>query len=84
MRGDEIGVLIGSDFYWEVFTGKLARGENGPVGLETKVGWVSSGVVGERRSETHTNCISHTPVLKIANECSLKNLDENWPVWLNG
>ena len=45
----------------------MARGENGPVGLETKVGWVLSGC----------NFISHTPVLKVANEHSLKILDEN-------
>ena len=75
--GDEIDVLIGSDFYWEVFTGKVARGENGPIGLEMKVAWVLSGVVGERKNETHTNFISYTHVLKIANGRSLKNLDEN-------
>ena len=57
--GDEIHVLIGSDFYWEVFTGKVARGENGAVGLNTKVGWVLSGVVGKRKNETHTYFISH-------------------------
>ena len=75
--GDEIDVLIGGDFYWKVFTGKVARGENGPIGLETKVGWVLSRVVGERKNETHTNFISHTHVLKIANARSLKNLDKN-------
>ena len=55
----------------------MARGENGPVGLEMIVGWVLSGVVGERKNETYTIFISHTHVLKIANERSLKNLDEN-------
>ena len=55
----------------------MARGENGPVGLEMKVGWVLSGVVGERKNETHVNFISQTHVFKIANERSLKNLDEN-------
>ena len=69
--------MIGSDFYWEVFTRKVARGENGLVGLETEVGWVLSGVVCKRENETHTNFISHTHVLKIANERSLINLDKN-------
>ena len=55
----------------------MARGENGPVGLEMKVGWVLSGVVGERKNETHVNFISQAHVFKIANERSLKNLDEN-------
>ena len=33
----------------------MARGENGPGGWKAKVGWVLSGVVGERKNETHTN-----------------------------
>ena len=45
--------------------------------LVWKVSWVLSGVVRKRENETHTNFISHTHVFKIANECSLKNLDEN-------
>ena len=73
--GDKIDVLIGSDFYWEVFTRKVARGEKRLVGFETKVGWVLNGVVGKRKNETHF--IFHTHVLKIANEHSLKNLDKN-------
>ena len=35
-----------------------------------------TGVVRERKKEIHV-FISHTHVLKIANECYLKNLDEN-------
>ena len=56
--------------------GEVTRGENGPVDLEAKVGLVLSGVVDERKNEIHTNLISQTHVLKIANEHSLKNFDE--------
>ena len=69
--------MIGSGFYWEDVTGQAARGENGPVGLETKVGWVLSRVVRGGKIETHANLISHTHIVKIPNKRSLKNLDEN-------
>ena len=71
--GDKIDILIGSKFYLKVFTRKVAGGKNGTVGLETKGGWVLSGVVGEMKNETHTNFISYKHVLKIANEHPLKN-----------
>ena len=74
---DETDALIGSGFYWEDVTGRAARGENGPVDLETKVGWVLSRVVRGGKIETHANLISHTHIVKIPNERSLKNLDEN-------
>ena len=39
----EIDVLIGSDHYWELVTGRVVRGEGGPTAIHTKVGWVLSG-----------------------------------------
>lgn len=38
-------VLIGSDFYWQLVTGKLIRGEGGPVALQTRLGWVLTGPI---------------------------------------
>ena len=76
-EGDEIGVLIGIDFYWEVFNGKVVRGENGLFGLETKVRWVLSGMEDKLKNEIHTNFNSYTHVIKTANEHSFKNLFEN-------
>ena len=42
----EIDVLIGSDFYWEFVTGEVVRGEEGPVAINTTLGWMLSGPAG--------------------------------------
>ena len=41
----DIDVLIGSDLYWRLVTGRVVRGENGPTAIETVFGWVLSGPV---------------------------------------
>ena len=38
-----IDVLIGSDYYWQLVTGSVCRGANGPIAVHTKLGWVLSG-----------------------------------------
>ena len=40
-----IDILIGSDHYWDLITGRLQRGADGPIAIETKLGWVLSGPV---------------------------------------
>ncbi len=55
----EVDLLIGSDYYWELVTGRISRGEDGPVAVETKLGWVLSGPAPEAESAcslltTHT------------------------------
>ena len=32
----EIDLLIGSDHYWELATGRVSRGNGGPVAMETR------------------------------------------------
>ena len=39
----EVDVLIGSDYYWELVTGEIERGDAGPVAVNTKLGWILSG-----------------------------------------
>ena len=39
----EVELLIGSDHYWELATGRVSRGSCGPIAVETKLGWVLSG-----------------------------------------
>lgn len=41
----EVDMLIGSDLYWDLLTGKTCHGEGGPVAVETRLGWVLSGPV---------------------------------------
>ena len=38
----EVDLLIGSDIYWDVVTGEVVRGTNGPVAINTRLGWVLS------------------------------------------
>ena len=40
---DTIDVLIGSDYYWQLVSGRVVRGDDGPVALHTNLGWVLTG-----------------------------------------
>ena len=56
-----IEVLIGSDCYWTIVTGQTIIGEQGPVALNSKLGWLLSGPL-HSRSEgvmTHSHVIIH-------------------------
>ena len=41
----EIDVLIGSDQYWGLVTGRVTKGATGPTAIETSLGWILSGPV---------------------------------------
>ena len=43
-----IDILIGSDFYFEILTGEVVRGDSRPVVVKNKFGWVVSGPALER------------------------------------
>ena len=38
-----VDILIVSDYYWNLVTGRLERGADGPVAIQTKFGWIISG-----------------------------------------
>lgn len=38
-----VDILIGSDYYWDLITGRLQRGGDGPVAIQIKLRWVLSG-----------------------------------------
>ena len=44
-------MLIGSDYYWDLATGEVCRGESGPVAINTRLGWVLSGPTPPGRQE---------------------------------
>ena len=51
----ELGIdilLIGSDHYWRLVTGRVLREASGPTAVETQLGWVLSGPVEEMPPET--------------------------------
>ncbi len=41
----DVDLLIGSDYYWGLTTGRVRHGEGGPVVVETNLGWVLAGPV---------------------------------------
>lgn len=45
METEELGVLIGGDYYWDIVTGRTERLEKGLVAVESKFGWLIQGVV---------------------------------------
>lgn len=40
---DLIDILVGSNYYWSIVTGNLQRGEDGPVTVSSRFGWLLSG-----------------------------------------
>jgi hypothetical protein len=50
-----INVLIGSDHYWDFITGEVIQGENGPLAIASKFGWVMSGPAGQTLPNQVTN-----------------------------
>ncbi|CAB4029862.1 Hypothetical predicted protein, partial [Paramuricea clavata] len=65
----KVDILIGSDHYWKIVTGKTRQGESGPTTIQTRLGWVLSGPVGnEPRQLTHTSNLATIHTLKCASE----------------
>ena len=58
-----IDILVGGDYYWQFFSGKIVRGIAGPVAMETSLGWVLSGSV--PNNSTNTNVLIATHVMKV-------------------
>ena len=57
----DVHMLIGSDFYRQLTTGEVIRGQLGPVAINTKLGWVSGPVTADDAQDTATAVMSvHT------------------------
>ena len=64
----EVDVLIGCDQYWDLVTGEVRRGGNGPTAISTRLGWVLSGPIEDEYmpvSQPATNLVT-THVLRCA------------------
>ena len=61
----EVDLLIGSDFYWEFVTGESIQRENGPVAINTTLGWVLSGPAGVAEPEESTVSLVNAHSLQI-------------------
>ena len=55
-----IDLLIGSDYYWDLVTGSICRGNGGLAAIQTKLGWVLSGPVpGQNLGKRSANLTTH-------------------------
>ena len=62
-----VDILVGSDQYWQLVSGKVLQGENGPTAIQTKFGWVLSGPTnGAVQNDQQQNNLVTTHVLKTA------------------
>ena len=58
--GNSIDLLIGSDFYWNFVNGETNRGKEGPMAVNSALGWLLSGPISgnvDRSYDAHTNLI---------------------------
>jgi len=64
-----IDVLIGSDFYWQLVGSEIRQGKQGPVAINSKLGWLLSGPLNSAEFTNITSCnlilahedVSHSP-----------------------
>ena len=73
----EVDLLIGSDYYWQQLTGEIRRGEDGPIAVLTKFGWVLSGPMMTTGQEAPAVSLITTHTLRVDTEADhLKALDD--------
>ena len=51
---DSIDVLVGADHYWDLVTGDVVKGEDGPTAIDSKLGWLLSGPAESSSSDEST------------------------------
>ena len=61
----EVDLLIGSNYYWKFATGEIYRGEEGPVAINTRVGWILSGAIVKEDKQKSIFNFLNTHVLKV-------------------
>lgn len=70
----QIDLLIGCDHYWEIVTGRVVRGTNGPTAIETRLGWVLSGPAEDPREDTTISFVT-THLLRFNSDTEIVDLD---------
>ena len=79
----EVDLLIGSDYYWQLMTGEIRCGEDGPVALHTKFGWVLSDPTAAASQEMSAVNLITTHILQVGWEpdCLKKLYDRLHSFW---
>ena len=61
-----VDILIGCDHYWDLVTGSICRGREGPAAIHTKLGWVLCGPTLSSTSVEHSSaCVVSTHTLRV-------------------
>ena len=74
--GIVVDVLIGSDYYLEFATGRISRGQNGPIAIHTTLGWVLSGPVPSMETEQSSVNLITTHTLRVDRSQLTDTLDD--------
>ena len=53
-----IDILLGADYYFDILTGEMVRGESGPVAINSDFGWVVTGTTNETESCSRTSAVN--------------------------
>ena len=73
----EVDILVGCDYYWKFITGQTLRGDDGPIAIQTTLGWVLSGPVRPVNQLASTVSLVTTHVLRIDSQPhGTKELDD--------
>ena len=65
----DLDILIGSDCYWQLVTGHVIHGNDGPTAMHTRLGWVLSGPVKGVAPDSQSNVnIASTHVLRCSTQ----------------
>ena len=58
-----VDLLTGSDYYWDLVTRNICRGDGGLTAIHTKLGWVLSGPVSAQGSVRYATNLTTTHML---------------------
>ena len=51
---DNIDILVGADYYWDIVSGEIIQWEKGPTAVTSKLGWLLSGRSTESQFDSRT------------------------------
>ena len=75
VRTRKIDMLMGSDIYWEFVTGEVVRGVDGPIAINTTLGWILSGPANFSVTQGLTVNLVTTHTLRVDDGVTNKTLD---------
>ena len=81
---EPVDILIGSDRYWDLVSGDIVKGTEGPIAVKSKFGWLLSGPVNTPANDKEVNntisnlCIEEPAPLQTENDILVHELKRFW------